>query len=400
MFYRPSAQELMNRIQSLQEKIREQQPSLDTVLIFGRISQYYLTGTYQDAIFVIRRDAEPILFVRKSYTRASLECPLNIVKQIRSFRDLLNYLPDDLGAVGMDTQQVIYAKIAGLQKYFSISSVQSIDQLILQVRSVKSESELSIIKEAGKRQGVLMTQIIPALLYEGMSEAQLMADIYTEMVRMGHHGVSRFSMHQVDFSVGQIGFGENTLYATFFDGPGGMRGLSPAVPVTGSQERRLQKGDLVYADIAFGIDGYHTDKTQVYSFGSTPAPVVQDVHTACRLVLEQTAALLKPGAVPSEIYQQVLDKLPAVLSDHFMGYYDDPVRFLGHGVGLNVDETPVIARGFSEPIEAGMVIAIEPKCGVTGHGMTGVEETYLILPDGVRCLTGGDCDIIVVSSQD
>ena len=169
MFYRPSAQELMNRIQSLQEKIREQQPFLDTVLIFGRISQYYLTGTYQDAIFVIRRDAEPILFVRKSYTRASLECPLNIVKQIRSFRDLLNYLPDDLGAVGMDTQQVVYAKIAGLQKYFSISSVQSIDQLILEVRSVKSEPELSIRKEAGKRQGELMTLIVASLLYDGLS---------------------------------------------------------------------------------------------------------------------------------------------------------------------------------------------------------------------------------------
>jgi Xaa-Pro aminopeptidase len=72
------------------------------------------------------------------------------------------------------------------------------------------------------------------------------------------------------------------------------------------------------------------------------------------------------------------------------------VKFLGHGVGLHIDEFPVIARGFDEPLEENMVLALEPKKAVPGIGMAAVEDTYVVTPEGGRCVTGGGRDIIVV----
>ncbi len=97
-----------------------------------------------------------------------------------------------------------------------------------------------------------------------------MAELYAAQVKHGHQGVGRFSMFQIEMGVGQIGFGESSIYPTNFDGPGGAYGMCPAVPFIGSRERKLKKGDLVFIDIAYGINGYHSDKTQVYVFGGRP----------------------------------------------------------------------------------------------------------------------------------
>jgi Xaa-Pro aminopeptidase len=65
-------------------------------------------------------------------------------------------------------------------------------------------------------------------------------------------------------------------------------------------------------------------------------------------------------------------------------------------VGLHIDEYPVIAEGFTEPLLANMTIALEPKKGVGGVGMLGVEDTYAVTQTGGRCLTGGEKEIIEI----
>jgi Xaa-Pro aminopeptidase len=106
--------------------------------------------------------------------------------------------------------------------------------------------------------------------------------------------------------------------------------------------------------------------------------------------------MLKPGAIPADIYNTVMGGISEEFKTNFMGYGTRQVKFLGHGVGLHIDETPVIANGFKEPLQENMVIALEPKKGMTGIGMVGVEDTYIVTPQGGRCITGGGCDIIVI----
>ena len=114
-----------------------------------------------------------------------------------------------------------------------------------------------------------------------MSEAELACELYSLLVREGHQGTVRFGMFNVDIAVAQLGFGENSIYPTSFDGPGGCVGIGPAAPVLGSRDRKLRKGDLVFVDVGCAMDGYHTDKTMVYMFGRPLPDEVIAIHRRC-----------------------------------------------------------------------------------------------------------------------
>lgn len=63
---------------------------------------------------------------------------------------------------------------------------------------------------------------------------------------------------------------------------------------------------------------------------------------------------------------------------------------------MTVDECPAFARGFVEPLEKGMVVALEPKIGLPGIGMVGLEHTLEITEEGARSLTGIQKEIILL----
>lgn len=166
----------------------------------------------------------------------------------------------------------------------------------------------------------------------------------------------------------------------------------------GSRDRRLQPGDLVFADVGLSVDGYATDKTMIYAFGRPlPAEAIA-AHERCVEIQQHLAALLKPGAIPAQLYADVMQSLTPDFLTHFMGFGNRRARFLGHGVGLQIDEPPVIAEGFDEPLVAGMVLALEPKRGVPGVGMVGTENTYVVTASGGRSLTGACPGPILVSA--
>ena len=229
-----------------------------------------------------------------------------------------------------------------------------------------------------------------------MTEGEFFGKLYSQMMNLGYHGISRFAAFQAEIQGAQFGFGENSLCPTSFDGPGGMRGLYPAAPSTGSNTRTLQPGDLVTVDLGFGVGGYHTDKTQVYCFHGVPSLEAHNAHSKCMQICQHGAALLKPGAVPEDIYNTVTPADDPDFMENYMGMGHHAVQFLGHSVGLTIDEAPIIARGFKKPLEANMVFALEPKKGIPGQGTVGVEETFLVTPDGGRCISGGTKEIILV----
>ena len=123
-------------------------------------------------------------------------------------------------------------------------------------------------------------------------------------------------------------------------------------------------------------------------FGAAIPDAAIRVHEQCVAVQDEVASLLKPGAIPSEIYATVMAGLTPEFKDGFMGYGKNTVKFLGHGIGLHIDESPVIAAGFDEPLAEGMVFAVEPKKGVAGVGLVGIENTFVVTPQGGRSLTG------------
>jgi len=389
--------ELEMRMERFRGKMDATEPEWRMVAIFSKVNLFYFTGTMQDGMLLIPRDGDAALWVRRSYERAVDESLFPMIMPMGSFRDAAaaygGKLPE---VVHLETEVVPLALYQRFQKYFPFSEVKPADAQIAAVRSVKSPYELSFMQHSGEIHRKVLEERVPEILREGMSEAELAAELFAIMLEEGHHGVSRFRMFDTEMGLGQIGFGESSIYPTYFNGPGGSYGMGPAVPIVGSRERKLKKGDLVFVDLGCGVGGYHTDKTMTYMFGEALPEEAVAVHRKCVDIQDEIAAMLKPGEIPSQIYRSVMGRLDSEFLRNFMGFGNRRVKFLGHGIGLHVDELPVIAEGFDEPLKEGMVFAVEPKKGIEGIGMVGIENTFLVTPDGGRCITGDNPGLIPV----
>jgi len=388
--------ELKARMNRFRARMDMSNPDWEMAVFFSKMNLFYFTGTMQDGMLLVPRDGEAVLWVRRSYERALDESLFSPIKPMNSFRDAAQSIGKFSGEVYMETEIVPLALYQRFQRAFQITGVRPLDKEIAWVRAVKSPYELIRMEESGKIHQRILVERVPQILREGISEAAFAAELYTIMIEEGHHGVARFGMFDTEMVLGQIGFGESSIYPSYFNGPGGNYGMSPAVPVLGSRDRKLKTGDLVFVDVACGVDGYHTDMTMTYMFGRPLPQEAVAIHRQCIDLQNEMAAMLKPGAIPSRIYSTIMDKLDDEFLKNFMGYGKRQVKFLGHGIGLVIDEWPVIANKFDDPLEEGMAIALEPKKGISGIGMVGTENTFLVTPEGGKCLTGNHPGLIPV----
>lgn len=380
--------ELNNRMHRFRTRMESIDPEWRIAVFFSKINQYYFTGTMQDGMLLIPRDGDAEYWVRRSYERAVAESLFPLIRSMESYRDAAKAFGPFPPSVYLETEIVPLAMLQRLKKYFPFDEVKPVDPHIAAVRAIKSKFELEIMRESGRIHQRVLEEKIPGMLREGMSEAELASQLYTILMEEGHHGLSRFGMFDTEMVLGHICFGESSIYPTFFNGPGGNYGLCPAVPSFGSRENRLKNGDLVFIDIGCGVDGYHTDKTMTYMFGKSLPEEAVKIHRKCVEIQDCIAGMLIPGITPDEIYRTVMNSLDSDFLCNFMGFGSRRVKFLGHGIGLLIDETPVIAEGFREPVQEGMVFALEPKKGIRGIGMVGIENTFIVTAAGGECITG------------
>ena len=400
MSYMVSSEECRERLNRFRVIMDRDCPDWEMALVMGRINQFYLTGTMQDGILALTREAGPVFWVRRSLERALDESPLENIRPMGSYRNAAEHYGKKPDKVYLEEEIVPLAALGRLRKAFGFSETGSMDRQLLKLRSVKSARERELISHSGRLHGELLEKRVPAFLEEGMSEMDFASRLFTRMIDLGYHGISRFSMFQSEIVMGQMGFGENSCYPTYFNGPGGSRGQHAAAPLLGDPSRSLAPGDMVFADIGFGYEGYHSDHTMTYLYKGELPPEARAYHDYCAELRDRLAARLRPGEIPSRIYEETMEEIrgeaPSGFADCFMGRPGNQVKFLGHGVGLHIDEYPVIARGFDDPLEENMIIALEPKCAVEGVGTVGVEDTYAVTPDGGLCLTGGGPGMINV----
>lgn len=388
--------ELQGRMTRFVARMDERHCDWQMAAIFGRLNQYYFCGTMQDGVLLVPHDGEAVLWVRRSIERAMQESEFSNIRPMSSFRDIAKEQGSFPDRLFLEKEVVPLAVLDRFRKHLPVRTIHPLDADVAAVRSVKSPYEMTLLEQAGDIHRRVLEDRVPGMLSEGMNEAGLACELFSEMVREGHQGIVRFGMFGVEIVGGHLGFGENSICPTAFDGASGIRGLGPAAPVLGSRERRLAAGDLVYIDNACGVGGYQTDKTMTYMFQQSLHEDVIRIHEECVEIQHRAASLLQPGISPAEIYDTIMEDLSPEFREKFMGFANHRVKFIGHGVGLFVDEPPVIAAGFDEPLQEGMVIALEPKCGIPGVGMVGIENTFAVTPGGGRSLTGKSPGLVPV----
>jgi Xaa-Pro dipeptidase len=396
MFNKVPFSELDTRMKRFRSLMDAANPTWELAVVFSKINLFYFTGTMQEGMLLIPRNGDAVLWVRRSYERAMSESHFPEIKHMDTFRDAATGFGAVPAAVFLETEFVPVAFLRRFQKHFPFRDALSLDAEIAGIRSVKSNYELSLMKRSGELHRVVLEEKVPLMFYEGMSEVDLAGALYARMLLEGHHGVARFGMFDTEMAIGHIAFGESSLYPTSFNGPGGNYGMGPAVPLLGNRKRKLAKGDLIFIDIGFGVEGYHTDKTLTYIFGMEPDKILVREHAVCLEIQDRLAERLKPGTVPSVLYDEIINSLPTSFLNNFMGYGNRQAKFLGHGIGLVIDEIPVIAKGFDKPLEENMVIALEPKKGIDKRGMVGIENTFIVTPGGGKCITGYSKGLVTV----
>ena len=384
--------ELNFRMERLRSLLTQQVPEWRTAVVMNRVNLFYMTGTMAAGALVVPRDAPAVFWVRKSYERAQRESNCPDIRPMRSFRDVAAVMPLSDEQVLIETESVPMAHYARLDKHFRFKKVLGLDACMNTLRSVKSAYELSLLRRAGMIHQKVLGDLLPGMLREGMSEAELSVDILNQMFQQGSAGHFRVKLFHSEMFLGQVCFGKSSVMGTSFNGPGGVRGLNAAVPFMGSPTRLLKSGDIVSVDTGCNVDGYHTDKTATLVFNGGLSARAQAAHDCCLAIEKRAASLLKPGISPAQLYETATKELPTEFKECFMGIGLDQVPFLGHGVGLEIDEWPPIARGMNEPIEANMIFALEPKIWIAEEGMVGIENTFAVTPDGGECLTANRTD--------
>jgi Xaa-Pro dipeptidase len=396
MYNKVPLEELDSRLQRFKKAMDTSNPEWEFAVFFSKVNLYYFTGTMQDGMLMVQKNGETVFWVRKSFERASQESMFPNIKQMNSYRDAAQTYEKLPETIYLETETIPLAMYQRFQKYFNFKNFKSLESQISYVRSIKSPYEISIMKKCGEIHRRVLEELVPNMLREGMSESDLFSELYMTMMKEGHQGDIRYGMFDTYMALGQLSFGRNSIYPTSFNGPGGNLGMNPSSPMLGNRESILQKGDLVFIDVACVYEGYHTDKTMTYMFG---APLDQEAilkHKKCVEVQNEVVSMLRPGIKPADIYNKIINSLEPEFLSNFMGYGNSRVKFIGHAIGLVVDEQPVIAEGFYEPLQEGMTFAIEPKYGIQEIGMVGIENTFLVTTNGGLPLTGTNPGLIPV----
>lgn len=395
--------EIARRHESCRAHMAKHLPQASGLAVFSRLAIYYLTGTFGNGVFWLPMEGKPVLMVRKGIERARLESPLETIVPFRSYGDIPGVCADAGSPVG----EVAAAEMNGLSWALSglltsrLPNVRFVpgDMILSRAQAVKSPWELAKIRLCGGRHDTAMRGMLPELLSPGMTEREVCHAIWRVFFELGHQGVLRMGAHGEEIFLGHVAAGDSGNYPSVFNGPLGLRGEHPAVPFMGYAGKAWLRGQPLSVDCGFALEGYNTDKTQIFWAGpesSVPAEVAA-AHSFCADVQAYVAENLKPGAVPSEIYAHcVAWAAREGFAEGFMGLGGNKVPFLGHGIGLIIDAWPVLAQGFDEPLEEGMVLAVEPKQGIPGVGMVGVENTFEVTASGGACVTGDAYGMIFV----
>ena len=369
---------------------------LDAALIVQHADLAYFSGTNQQAHLVVPAAGEPVLLVRRVLERAQAESPLERIEPLRS----LGALPAALAAAGVESGATVGLELDVLpaRRYLDYArrlpglELADCSSAVRRVRARKSGWELGCMRAACEqvRRGA---EAVPGMLRPGVVESQVQLEVERVLRQAGHQGQLRFRGFNQEMHYGQVLAGPSGAVPGYSDSP--LCGPGPNAALgKGPNGHVLAEGDPVIADLVGGHEGWLSDQTRTFAVGALDADL-RDAHDCAAAILRAVEADLRPGTPASSLYD-LAERIAAGagLEEHFMGAGPQRVRFLGHGVGMEIDELPVLAPGFDEPLEEGNVIAVEPKFVFPGRGAVGIENMYAVTADGFETMTTAPEELI------
>ncbi|MCX5804615.1 MAG: Xaa-Pro peptidase family protein [Proteobacteria bacterium] len=390
MLYAPK-EEIYNRIDKLKGLMEK--ASLKGAFFHYKIDYYYLSGTMQDSLLFVPLEGKPVLFVKREISRARRESPLEEIVPMSSIKDILPHITP-LKNVGIQLDVMPYNDVIKFKDLLGECEFVNVSPLTKELRKRKSLFEIKIMERAAAIQKKVYQQV-PELLKEGMTEIELGGLLEAYAKKLGHEGLLRVRSMNYEAYSWHVISGRTGSIVSQSDSPMGGLGLSPAFPV-GASMKKIKKGEPILVDFGICYHGYQADQTRMYAIGSMPEPF-KGAFEACREIHYRVLDKVLEGMVSSELFEyskKLAEKLG--YGDYYLGYKPHKVRFLAHGIGIELAELPFIAASHTYPIEEGAVFAIEPKMVFPKKGACGIENTVLIENSRYRVLTDNDESIMIL----
>ncbi len=387
--------EIQRRIGNLQSAMGSN--GMDGALIVQKADLFYLSGTCQDAHLFVPTEGQPVLMVRKSYVRAAQDSPLEEVIQIGNMTEVQERVISALGsgpwALGLELDVLPVNNYKVYEKLFPQAEMKDVSPLIKRLRAVKSPYELALVRKAA-RMNDEMFSAVKFLLKEGLTEIAFSGLVEAEYRKMGHQGYVRVRGFNQDVFYGQIMSGMNLAVPSVSPGPTGGQGPNASFP-HGAGHKKIARNEPVQIDYVAVFEGYMVDQARTFALGSLPSKFFR-MHEKALAIQDMLVKVGVPGAKAEDLYDAALEMvIEADLEDGFMGW-PQPVPFVGHGLGLELDELPVIGRKSQIVLREGMVIAIEPKFIIPGEGLAGIENVFVVTKRGLERLTRFDDAIQII----
>ncbi|MDD2932184.1 MAG: aminopeptidase P family protein [Bacteroidales bacterium] len=364
----------------------------DACIITSSVNQYWLCGFIFDGYLYITADRDPILFVKRPsdldderiiYIRKPEQIP-GLLQEARL------PLPK---RILIEADQLTLNAANRLQAALNMPELLNISDKIRKIRSVKSEYELNQMRECAKIHSEVY-QLIPALYRKGMSDLQLQIEIEREMRLRGSVGIFRSFGENMDIFMGSILAGDNAQAASPYDYALGGEGITPLLPL-GANGTPLKPGTTVMVDMAGNYRPYMDDMTRTFAIEHAP-DIAYKAHEVSIEIHNAVKKQAKAGTLCSDIYSLAEEiVISNELQPYFMGTVQQ-AKFIGHGVGLEINEPPVITPRSKDTLLSGMTIALEPKFVLPGIGAVGIENTYIVHDEELENITQCEEKIIVL----
>jgi Xaa-Pro dipeptidase len=398
--YRLTPKEEINaRIRDLQERLGRD--GVDAAFLVQNADLFYFTGSIQQGVLIVPAVGGPVYFVRRVYERATEEASIEQIVRIASPKEIPAYFEKkkvSFGTIGFELDVMPVSVFQRFSAVFPGAKAVDISTALREIRAVKKESEIDVMRACGKNLAGLLSgargEIRP-----GVTETMLGGILQGRAISAGHTTITRMRAWNQEVGLGCVISGGDAAIPSYADFPTAGKGAGPFTPV-GQGHRPIRENEPILVDLMWAQDGYLVDMARTYVIGALPEKMLM-AYEATVKVMRNIESATRPGAVAGDLYEiglEIASQSP--FAENFMGAPGYNVKFIGHGVGIETDEFPFIAKGSRTILAPGMTFALEPKFVFSSEGAVGLENTYLVTETGFEKLTLMEEGIITCSAQE
>lgn len=357
---------------------------IDALLVAGNTNLYYLSGRiFRGYIYLpIEGDLHFFIIRPNDFEAADYLTYVRKPEQIAAWIKESNLtLPK---RVGLEFNDLFYSDVERLRKVFPDAEITDSSMLLRHTRMIKTPYEIEKMRQDGLHQAAAYHRIT-RLYRKDMTDVEFQIEIERALRLEGCLGFYRTAGSLMEINMGSVIAGANADNPTPYDFAMGGAGTDSSLPV-GANGTTILPGSTVMVDMNGSFNGYQTDMSRVWALGELPE-LAHKAHECSRRILRELERIGVPGEKCSRLYDVAVEIAKADgLETYFMGH-KQKAAFIGHGVGIELNEQPVLTPRSKDLLEESMTIAIEPKFVIPSVGPVGVENTYVVRPSGLECIT-------------